>query len=117
MAEDAKEDAAVAGEAAGNKAAGTDARKKQRSGILSRIWRGIFRGSDDFEKMLQYLSKEEASVHARIKRRAQRWRSTARNIIVFSVVLEVSSLLLWWSVFNLEVSWRLTEMPLEHFRE
>ncbi|MQM16142.1 hypothetical protein Taro_049100 [Colocasia esculenta] len=37
----------------------------------------------------QYLSKEEASVQGRMKRRAGRLRKTARNIIVFSVALEV----------------------------
>ncbi|XP_077220196.1 uncharacterized protein At2g24330-like isoform X2 [Tasmannia lanceolata] len=65
---------------------------KQKRGILSRIWNGIFRRrNDDFEKRLQHLSKEEASVHARMKRRAQRWRRTARNLIIFSVILEVVS--------------------------
>ncbi|XP_058067914.1 uncharacterized protein At2g24330-like [Magnolia sinica] len=65
---------------------------KQRRGILSRIWNGIFRARDeDFEKKLQHLSKEEASIHARMKKRAQRWRKTARNLIVFSVILEVAA--------------------------
>ncbi|ERN02264.1 uncharacterized protein At2g24330 [Amborella trichopoda] len=60
-----------------------------RKGFLSRIWNGIFRRrSDDFEKKLQYLSKEEASVHARTKKRAETWRKMARNLIVYSVVLE-----------------------------
>ncbi|XP_077235289.1 uncharacterized protein At2g24330-like [Tasmannia lanceolata] len=63
---------------------------KQKRGILSRIWNGIFRThNEDFEKRLQHLSNEEASVHARMKRRAQRWRGTARNLIIFYVTLEV----------------------------
>ncbi|CAN6440349.1 unnamed protein product [Victoria cruziana] len=66
---------------------------RQGKGILSRMWHAIFsRGRDDFEKKLQYLSKEEASVHSRMKKRAQTWRSIARNLIVYSVVLEVAAL-------------------------
>lgn len=64
--------------------------KAQRRGILSRVWNGIFRiQRDDFEKRLQYISKEEASVMARMKRRSQSWRRLARHLIIFSVVLEV----------------------------
>ncbi|OVA09165.1 protein of unknown function DUF2296 [Macleaya cordata] len=64
--------------------------KKQRKGILSRVWNGLFRNrNEDFEKRLQYISKEEATVVARIHRRSQRGRRMARNIIVLSVVLEV----------------------------
>lgn len=91
MAEDGKEDSAAVADSSGKKLVPTSDPKKQRKGILSRIWGGIFKGSEDYEKRLQHLSKEEASVHARLKRRAQRWRNTVRNIIVFSVVLEVSS--------------------------
>lgn len=58
--------------------------------IVSRMWRGIFGGgSDDYEKRLSYLSKEEASVHARMKRRAINSRRISNNIIVLSVVFEV----------------------------
>lgn len=57
---------------------------------MARMWRGIFGGGrDDFEKRLSYLSKEEASVHARMKRRALKSRRMARNVIVLSFVLEV----------------------------
>ncbi|XP_074556629.1 uncharacterized protein At2g24330-like [Curcuma longa] len=63
---------------------------KQRRGFLSRLWRGIFgRGKEDYEKRLQYLSKEEAAVHSRLKRRAQTSRRIVRNLIVLSVLLEV----------------------------
>ncbi|MQL74102.1 hypothetical protein Taro_006474, partial [Colocasia esculenta] len=98
MAEDGKEDAAAAapaaGEPVGKEPSAPEGRKKQCKGILSRIWHGIFRGGKDFEKRLQYLSKEETSVHMRVKRRAQCWRRTARNIIVFSVLLECFSAIL-----------------------
>ncbi|WOL10728.1 hypothetical protein Cni_G19487 [Canna indica] len=59
----------------------------KRRGFFSRIWRGIFgRGREDYEKRLQYLSKEEAAVHSRMKRRAQTSRRAVRNLIVFSVI-------------------------------
>ncbi|XP_072968553.1 uncharacterized protein At2g24330-like isoform X2 [Typha angustifolia] len=66
-------------------------REKKRTGygFVSRMWKGIFRGPEDFEKRLQYLSKEEASVQARLKRRARTSRQTARNVIFVSVVLEI----------------------------
>ncbi|KAF6166664.1 hypothetical protein GIB67_005526 [Kingdonia uniflora] len=64
--------------------------KKQKKGVISRIWNGLFRvRGDDFEKRLQYITKEEASVLARIKTRSLSWRTGARNLIVFSVLLEI----------------------------
>ncbi|MFS7946815.1 putative Lunapark domain-containing protein [Helianthus anomalus] len=67
-----------------------DKKKTKKKGILSRIWNAVFglRG-DDFEKRLQYISKEEATLHSRLKRRSLRWRTTARNLVVFSVILEL----------------------------
>ncbi|XP_062101582.1 uncharacterized protein At2g24330 [Humulus lupulus] len=63
--------------------------KKKRKGIFSRIWNGIFRiHGDDFEKRLQYISKEEATVLARMKRRSQTWRRMIRHLIIFSVIFE-----------------------------
>ncbi|RRT51348.1 hypothetical protein B296_00010435 [Ensete ventricosum] len=44
-----------------------------RRGVVSRLWRGIFGADDDYQKKLEHLSKEEASVHARLKRRAKSW--------------------------------------------
>nr|DAD43304.1 TPA_asm: hypothetical protein HUJ06_001534 [Nelumbo nucifera] len=92
MAEDAKEDQA-SGE---NNSLSSDTKKaereinKRRRGLLSRVWNGIFRTrAEDFEKRLQHISKEEAAVLARMKRRSQSWRQTARNLIVFSMVFEV----------------------------
>lgn len=68
---------------------GNEKKKKQR-GFLSRVWKGIFRRhGDDFEKRLQYISKEEATVLARMKRRSQSWRRLTRNLILFSVIFEV----------------------------
>ncbi|KAI7747034.1 hypothetical protein M8C21_020294 [Ambrosia artemisiifolia] len=65
-------------------------KKKTKKGVLSRIWNAVFglRG-DDFEKRLQYISKEEATLVSRMKRRSFRWRSTARNLLVFSLLLEL----------------------------
>ncbi|CAI9777103.1 unnamed protein product [Fraxinus pennsylvanica] len=63
---------------------------KKKRGVLSRIWNALFRlRGDDFEKRLQYITKEEASVLARIKRRSQSSRRVARNLIILTVVLEV----------------------------
>ncbi|PON73000.1 Lunapark domain containing protein [Parasponia andersonii] len=68
----------------------TGVAKKKRKGIFSRIWNGIFRiHGDDFEKRLQYISKEEATVLARMKKRSLTWRRMIRHFIVFSVIFEV----------------------------
>ncbi|CAA6655784.1 unnamed protein product [Spirodela intermedia] len=77
MAEDGKEESAAVVDSSGEKLPQTSDPKKRKGSC------------EDYEKRLEYLSKEEASVHVRLKRRAQRWRKTVRNIIVFSVVLEV----------------------------
>ncbi|KAM3226439.1 hypothetical protein ACQJBY_058843 [Aegilops geniculata] len=63
-------------------------KKKAGGGVLGRMWRGLFGGREDYEKRLQYLSKEEAAVHARMRRRTQFSRRTVRNIIVLSVIAE-----------------------------
>ncbi|XP_010525836.1 PREDICTED: uncharacterized protein At2g24330 [Tarenaya hassleriana] len=64
--------------------------KKKRKGFFSRLWNGIFRArGDDFEKRLQYISREEATVLSRMKRRSQTWRKLTRNLIVFSIIFEV----------------------------
>ncbi|PNY02407.1 protein lunapark, partial [Trifolium pratense] len=63
--------------------------KKKRKGFISRIWNGIFRlHGDDFEKRLQYISKEEATVVARVARRSRSRRRVSRNLILFSVIFE-----------------------------
>jgi endoplasmic reticulum junction formation protein lunapark len=63
--------------------------KEKRGGVLGRMWRALFGGREDFEKRLQYLSKEEAAVHARMRRRTQFSRRAVRNLIVLSVLAEV----------------------------
>ncbi|KAG8636488.1 uncharacterized protein At2g24330 [Manihot esculenta] len=64
--------------------------KKKRKGVMSRIWSGIFRfHGDDIEKRLQNISKEEAAVLSRMKRRSLTWRKMTRHLIVFSVIFEV----------------------------
>ncbi|CAM8948845.1 unnamed protein product [Rhodiola kirilowii] len=63
--------------------------KKKQKGIISRIWNGIFRThGDDFEKRLQHITKEEAVVLARLKRRSISRRRLIRNLIMFSVLAE-----------------------------
>lgn len=64
--------------------------KKKQRGFLARVWNIIFRRrSDDFEKRLQYISKEEAAVLSRMKRRSLTWRRMTRNLIVLSIIFEV----------------------------
>ncbi|KAJ7980701.1 Lunapark domain containing protein [Quillaja saponaria] len=64
--------------------------KKKRQGFFSRIWNGIFRlRRDDFEKRLQYISKEEAAVLTRMNKRSLTWRRWTRHLIIVSVIVEV----------------------------
>ncbi|KAK9671705.1 hypothetical protein RND81_12G049000 [Saponaria officinalis] len=67
-----------------------EATKKKKKGIIARIWNGLF-GSrkDDFERRLERISKEEATVLSRMRRRAQSWGKLKRHIIMFSVLLEI----------------------------
>ncbi|KAL1531290.1 hypothetical protein AAHA92_33983 [Salvia divinorum] len=66
---------------------------KKRKGVLSRLWGAIFRlHGDDFEKRLQYISKEEAAILSRITRRSNSWRRMTRHLILFSLLLEAMSL-------------------------
>ncbi|AEE85854.1 Lunapark domain [Arabidopsis thaliana x Arabidopsis arenosa] len=67
-----------------------DSVKKKQNGFFSRLWNGIFRvRGDDFEKRLQYISREEATVLSRMKRRSISWRKLTRNLIVSSVLFEI----------------------------
>ncbi|RWW03226.1 hypothetical protein GW17_00033628 [Ensete ventricosum] len=85
--------------------------KKRRRGVVAWLWRGIFGDDDDFQKRLEHLSKEEASVVARLKRRAHSSRNMARNIVLLSVILEVSCCFLSslgqqpLKLFELHVQW------------
>ena len=79
----------------------TEIQKKKQKGIVSRIWNSLFRvHGDDFEKRLQHISKEEASVLARMKKRTHSWRRMTRNLIVLSEIMEVSLVCYlatkWW---------------------
>ncbi|MFS7929394.1 putative Lunapark family protein [Helianthus anomalus] len=62
---------------------------EKKRGFWSWFWNG-----DDFEKRLQYIYKEEATLVARINRRSSTWRSTARNLILVSVLLEAYAVML-----------------------
>ncbi|XP_047952570.1 uncharacterized protein At2g24330-like isoform X1 [Salvia hispanica] len=62
---------------------------KKHKGVLSRLWASVFGlGSNDFEKRLRHISKEEAAVLSRIARRCQTSRRTTRQFIILSVILE-----------------------------
>ncbi|CAK8568707.1 unnamed protein product [Lathyrus sativus] len=67
--------------------------KKKRKGFFSGFLNGFFRffrlHRDDFEKRLQHISKEEASIIARVARRSRSRRRVSRDLILFSVILEV----------------------------
>ncbi|TVU02597.1 hypothetical protein EJB05_51888 [Eragrostis curvula] len=79
-------EAAAAAEGKGKE---KETEKGKKGGVLGRVWRALFGGREDFEKRLQYLSKEEAAVHARMRRRTQFSRRAVRNLIVLSVLAEV----------------------------
>lgn len=83
--------------------------KKQRRGFVARLWHGIFAGrNEDYEKRLQYLSKEEATVHARMKRRAQSSRRIVRDLIVLSVILEVAAVVYAiMTTRSADMSWKM----------
>ncbi|KAK8947765.1 hypothetical protein KSP40_PGU007562 [Platanthera guangdongensis] len=102
------EDTATSSSAANpQKKGGAPAKSKQKR-MVTRMWRGIFGGGgDDYEKRLSYLSREEASVHARMKRRAIRSRGTFRNIIVLSAVLEVIAVTYAFLTRSLDLDWRM----------
>jgi len=69
---------------------GEKTKKENKKGFISRIWNAIFSsGKDDFEKRLQYISKEENAVVARMSNRSRSWRRTSRQLILFSVLFEV----------------------------
>ncbi|KAI4340100.1 hypothetical protein MLD38_024969 [Melastoma candidum] len=69
------------------------ARRRGVVGLMSWIWNGMFGGRggrwDDFEKRLEHISKEEAALLSRMKRRSHTWRRMARHLILFSVFFEI----------------------------
>ncbi|MED6109918.1 hypothetical protein PIB30_038001 [Stylosanthes scabra] len=84
-------------------------KKSKKQGLISRIWNGIFRRhSDDFEKRLQYISKEEATVMARVNRRNRSWRRTTRQIIIFSVIFEVVAVVFAiMTTRSMDMNWKM----------
>ncbi|KAL5184788.1 Uncharacterized protein HKD37_17G048440 [Glycine soja] len=71
---------------------GNDSKKneKKKKGFISRIWNAIFRSNrDDFEKRLEYITKEENMALTRLSNRSRSWRRTSRQLILFSVLFEV----------------------------
>ncbi|XP_021276629.1 uncharacterized protein At2g24330 [Herrania umbratica] len=83
--------------------------KKKGKGVLSRVWNAIFRiHGDDFEKRLEHISKEEAAVLARMKRRSQTWRRMVRHLIGFSVILEVVAVAYAiMTTRSMELNWKM----------
>ncbi|XP_006647553.1 uncharacterized protein At2g24330-like [Oryza brachyantha] len=77
-------------------------------GVLGRMWRALFGGREDYEKRLQYLSKEEAAVHARMRRRTQFSRRAVRNLIVLSVLTEVAAIVYAiMTTRNEDITWQM----------
>lgn len=93
MAGDSKKDQKEVAEIAGDLPATSSEEKttkKKKRGVISRIWNTLFRlHGDDFEKRLQHISKEEAAIVARLKKRSISRRGIIRNIIVLSALFEV----------------------------
>ncbi|RDX57667.1 hypothetical protein CR513_63073, partial [Mucuna pruriens] len=83
--------------------------KKKRRGFFWRIWNGIFRlHGDDFEKRLQYISKEEALVMTRMNLRSRSLRRISRNLIVFSIIFEVIAIVYAiMTTRSLELNWKM----------
>ncbi|WVY90165.1 hypothetical protein V8G54_035679 [Vigna mungo] len=72
-------------------------KKTKKKGFISRIWNAIFRSNnDDFEKRLQYITKEENAVVVRMSNRSRSWRRTSRQLILFSVLFESLMMTLTW---------------------
>lgn len=63
--------------------------KRRQRGLVSRVWKGIFGGREDVEKLLQALSKEEEAVRARLRRRARASRQSAHNVLGLAAAVEV----------------------------
>ncbi|KAJ1273432.1 hypothetical protein BS78_06G280100 [Paspalum vaginatum] len=63
--------------------------KWRQRGLVSRVWKGIFGGREDVEKLLQALSKEEEAVRARLRRRARASRQSSHNVLALAAALEI----------------------------
>ena len=109
------EEKAAAGEGEKKDTIADVAGKKKSKGIFSRLWNGIFRvRGDDFEKRLQHISKEEAAVLARLKRRSLTWRRMARNLIIFSVIFEV--ILFFYFIFSKSMFCSIATVLIDYVR-
>ncbi|KAF2291767.1 hypothetical protein GH714_035522 [Hevea brasiliensis] len=87
--------------------------EKKPKGIMSRIWNGIFRfHGDNVEKRLHSISKEEAAVLSRMKRRSLTWRKMTRHLIIFSVIFEDG----YWSLSSLYISPQLIQFLFSSFQ-
>uniref|UniRef100_A0A0E0KWN5 Lunapark zinc ribbon domain-containing protein n=1 Tax=Oryza punctata TaxID=4537 RepID=A0A0E0KWN5_ORYPU len=65
--------------------------KRRQRGLVSRVWKGIFGGREDVEKLLQALSKEEEAVRSRLRRRARASRQSAHNVLAIAAALEIAA--------------------------
>ncbi|KAK3141177.1 hypothetical protein QOZ80_4BG0330450 [Eleusine coracana subsp. coracana] len=64
---------------------------RRQRGLVSRVWKGIFGGREDVEKLLQALSKEEETVRTRLRRRARASRQSAHNVLALAGTLEIAA--------------------------
>ncbi|KAG6411191.1 hypothetical protein SASPL_129269 [Salvia splendens] len=82
---------------------------KKHKGVLSRLWAAVFGlGSNDFEKRLRHISKEEAAVLSRIAKRCQTSRRSTRQFIILSVILEaIAVVYAIMTTRSLDLNWRL----------
>lgn len=83
--------------------------KKKQKGLISRIWNGLFRRhGDDFEKRLQHISKEEATILARMKKRSRSCRRMTRYLIILSVIFEVIAVVYAiMTTRSLDLNWKM----------
>lgn len=108
MAEDSKKDS-VEVDANLEDAEMKKINKKKKKGLFSRVWNAVFRSQgDDFEKRLKHITKEEAAVLSRMRRRSQSWRRMIRNFIILSVLLEVIAVgYAIMTTRTLELNWKM----------
>ncbi|XP_027080890.1 uncharacterized protein At2g24330-like [Coffea arabica] len=84
-------------------------KKKKKKGLFSRVWNSVFRSQgDDFEKRLKHITKEEAAVLSRMRRRSQSLRGMIRNFIILSALLEVVAVgYAIMTTRTLELDWKM----------
>ncbi|KAG0528066.1 hypothetical protein BDA96_06G286800 [Sorghum bicolor] len=82
--------------------------KRRQRGLVSRVWKGIFGGREDVEKLLQALSKEEEAVRARLRRRARSSRQSAHNVLALAAALEIAAVgYAIMTTRSLDISWQM----------